>query len=192
VASAIGSVCGMASTLSLALMSLGSGVVHAQVHLHDEGCADEAMERKKSTKKWVRSLAGVDAQEQADSLLYINQIGDYALFWHPLLRGEEAQNILLHKQRFGNILDAAELVQCGFSVDRIREIKDHLICDAALSWQKQQWLEKAKGRERRFIHQRQEQLATFGRRGCERLSTAMAVYQRQNIFLWGFDATRFG
>jgi len=142
----------MAGTLSLALISLGSGVVHAQVHLHDEGCADEAMERKTSTKKWVSSLAGVDAQEQVDSLLYINQIGDYALFWHPLLRGEEAQNILLHKQRFGDILDAAELVQCGFSDDRIREIKDHLICDAALSWQKQQWLEKAKeGRGDLFI-----------------------------------------
>ena len=111
----------------------------------DDGC-DEEVHRTAGDSLAVGSKPARFWQSGAwtDSLLNINQISEGDLLTHPLLNEEEATAILLHKQRFGAILDPAELVQCGFSVERIVAIKPFLMCDIPLKWQKRQWVAQTK------------------------------------------------
>jgi len=145
VVATIGPVFRMAGTLSVAVVIGGVSTVLGQAHLHNESCDEEVMTVTAGMvgKTQVKSvlLGGID---RTDSVVYINQLSDYALQWHPLLNAEEAQRIVQHKQRFGDILAPAELVQCGFSVERIEEIRRFLVCDANKQWQKQQWIEQLK------------------------------------------------
>ena len=141
----IGPVFRMAGTLSVAVVIGGVSTLLGQAHLHSENCDEEVMTVTAGmvgkTKIKRGMLGGID---RTDSVVYINQLSDYALQWHPLFNAEEAQRIVQHKQRFGDILAPAELVQCGFSVERIEEIRRFLVCDANKQWQKQQWIEQLK------------------------------------------------
>ncbi len=143
-AEALGNGLRMASALSLGVISLHAAAGQAQSHSHSEGCEDESLAMH-SDSAWNKNAndPGGKKSQFGDSVLYINQIKDGDILWHPLLSEEEAMNVVQHKQRFGDILDPAELIQCGFSVERIAAIQKFLVCDIPLQWQWKQWLAAA-------------------------------------------------
>ena len=125
----------MASALSLALILFGSNQLTAQQH-RDDGCDDHERFSTADSLSVGSKLGRLwRTGPWNDSTLSINQLTEADLLMHPLLTEEEATAILAHKQRFGDILNPSELVQCGFSVERIVAIKPFLVCDIPLKWQ---------------------------------------------------------
>lgn len=143
----------MANALSLGLLVGGdTTTLQAQVigigvennHTHWDGC--DGLDALNIDDSLFHSAKRLKSRKKIgyDSLLYINQISDGAIFWHPLLTQEEASAIVQHKLQFGEILDASELVQCGFSTERVQEIRPFMVCDITSRWQKKRWLSEAK------------------------------------------------
>ena len=144
VAQALGDGFRMASALSLALILFGSNQLTAQQH-RDDGCDDDERFSTADSLSVGSKLGRLwRTGPWNDSTLSINQLTEADLLMHPLLTEEEATAILAHKQRFGDILNPSELVQCGFSVERIVAIKPFLVCDIPLKWQKKQWLAQSR------------------------------------------------
>lgn len=132
----------MAIALSLAVILGAINPLRGQSHRED-GCNEEGHGRIDSLHRSMQGLRRVE-NGGIDSVLYINQIKDDAILWHPLITQEEAMGVIQHKQRFGDILDAAELVQCGFSVERIAIIRGYLVFEIEGRWAQRQWLLRLK------------------------------------------------
>lgn len=139
-ATAIGLFVRIAMSIQLAIITLKPLRVESQIHQHNGACdeglhLDVASKIKKTINKNQTNISTHNITP-----LSINQLSDPELLLHPLLTEEEATEIIDHRKQFGDFLDAAELVQCHFSVERIETLRPYIELSPPIAFQKKAWL----------------------------------------------------